>query len=564
MKTDLKTTSFTILLLISASIAVRAPAIPFSLSLIEPEIFPVLTNDANGADQSFGIFGRAMRMSNIERIWIFPRAPFTPVSDYITSIDTSVMPDRSDVEYLTKDPSGSPVDGSPVINTYISIFQGDGSDVIKDIIPLTFPPDHPYVFAGLFNSGAYIFSFNPEDIDVPGFEAFDLEDGKGIDDISVTGMADTKILKIQLRNGMSLVGYASGNSDGPREMNIQFGLDELKTYIGARRRLQFTEGAINWPLTSMIALYEAPGSPFHGQMLLGASPTGEVEMLSLKLIHDASATPASIYDTEMSIVDMAQSSIFYNKVVCAHSGEDNLISILHLGLDGNTAGLHHSIPKISDTMNSMMHRGIIHPYGTAGFMFLVYDSDTSPTSSELHFIYYPVESMTNDIVFQESGISVASGMVTDIMLFPKQGYATLIGTGTNTNSGVTSDFYMKVQVMCHPTCSACKELGADKCTRCQPRYELNATGSSGVGTCELEEEEIDPEEPEIVVADCGGQPVPACVKCEEAQPGFCQMCQNGFGLDEISERGTGQSCEICPVENCKDCELTDSGKNHYL
>lgn len=569
MVTKYRTTIITILMLAAGAFSAKAPVLPYTLSLAQPEVFPPLVQEATGTDQDYGIFGRAMKFGQKERLWIFPREPFTRTSYYITSIDTSKNPSQTQIEYLAADELGISVNGgAPAITSYMNIFANPSTDKIKDLISLSFPPDHPYVFAGLINNGAYIYSFHPEDIDVTGVNSFELEEGEGLENIELTGMNDVQILKIQLRNGMTLLGFASGASDGPREMDIQFGIDEIKRITDTRRVRRVllpTAGEITWPLKALIALYEGPGSPFQGQTLLGASPTGNLQTLALADIHNAAATPTNIYDTELVITDMAQSSIFYNKVVCGHSGEDDLISIVHLGFGGESAKIHHSIPQINSEMNFIIRGGIVHPFGTSGFLVMVYNSDTNPTSSEVHYINYPIESLTDGIMFGKVDIGQPSGMVTDVALFPRQGYAAFIGTGVNSGSGVASDFYIKAQIMCHPTCAACKGMSETQCTRCPPRLTLEAQGSSGMGMCVLEEEETNEDiEAPVIFATCGGEDIIGCVKCETAQPGFCQLCQKGFGLDEISERGTGQSCALCPVAGCMTCELTNSGKPSFF
>lgn len=559
-KNTVRITCTILMLAIASAQSMGMPPInQLTINLEEPNISEKFKRPAEEG-RTEPLFGKVLQTGNEERIWIFPRDPITPISALAATIRTSGSPDNADIVFttvtedlnaLTTDISGTPS------AKYLSMVTS--SAVVGDIIPLTLPPTMPYLFAATIDAQVCAISMSPysseSGVTVELFQ---------IDDMNCANLPSAidspRLYNMVLRSGFAVLIYGQGASDGVFQLDLDEGISYLTTTYGnnwqpsgTRRMLDNTQGRDDWSVSVLIALYERPGSAFHGETMLGVTAGGKFQALLLSNLLDNTVAPTDIFDIQKSVSDMVQSSMFFNKIVCAHADDsDHIISIV----DIEQGQVHHAIDRIDATANFIYHRGLVHPYGTSVYLFIIFGSATTPTTSSVHYLNYMVESLTTELEMVE----IATGLtgdefVTDMTFFPLQGYIAFTGIEVNSGSGVVSDLYFKAQIICHGSCATCTGLGDNECLSCPRGSELSLIGSGDVGTCELEE--IEQNE---VEANCGGVLIAKCIKCEEGFVGFCEICKAGAGLDKISERGdSGEFCIDCPTPNCKTCEFVSQG-----
>lgn len=501
---------------------------------------------AYGDTTSDPTFGRAISMSDEEKMWVFPRAPFTSVSNTIAYVDTSVEPSS----VFTVDAT----DGSDTRYT-TNILTDPITDEIHDIIAYSTPPQYAYNFAALINTGIYTVGFESSFDGNSDSNLYKIKDLTYIADLQLS-FTTPKLLEVQMNGGGALFIYGSGATDGPRMMNIRYGIDDAERADGqvvtSIDPATETRGQVTWSLQVLIGLYDEPLSPFMGNMVLGAAPgsSGDVSTMSLQEIgkyYPATIPdPTPVVSVGATINDMIQSSLFMNKVITAHSGGTDILSII----DHSDGSVFTTVAQPSSSFNHIYHRGLIHPFGTSVFFALAHDDATTPTDSTLLYLDYSQETEVSNLAVQEIAGLTSDAIWGDVILFRAQGYLALVGKGTDDDENL----YVKVNVLCHSTCAACEGLLENQCTRCPTGITL--VGSGGVGTCPVDEIEVTGDD---MVADCGGIQVPLCEECEEGFIGMCQLCQIGAGLgEELTERGTSDNCVRC-IDNCKHCELNARG-----
>lgn len=504
------------------------------VSLDNPKVYSTLEETRTP------VYGRIASMTDEEKMWIFPKEPFTAISGDIKMIDTSDADPSSVVEV---DASG----GS--FTDYVNVFSG--SDEIHDLVSYSTPPQYPYNFAVLINDGIYTAGMesnfdnsNPSQVDK-------LRDMTMITDLSLS-FTNPRCLEVQLNSGGAFLIYGSGGSDGPRMMNIRYGIDEIRredgNFVTSIPPVDDVRGEVTWPLQVLIGLYDAPFSPFVGNMVLGAAPGGQGALSTMSLQDIGRDTnggtapnPTSLLNVGAAITDMIQSTLFIDKIITAHSGGANILSIA----DINQNVVTDVVAKIDDTLNHIYYRGLIHPFGTSVYFALVQDDAAAPTASGLYYLDYSQEEETSNLAMMEIE-GLPDGIWADFALFRGQGYLALVGQ----NTGATADVYTKVQVLCHSSCDACDGITDSDCTRCPEGITLSS------GKCPVDEIELTADD---MVADCGGVNIPLCQVCEEDFIGFCQECQVGSRLGELNERATSEQCVRC-LPNCKICEENERGK----
>lgn len=512
-------------------------------------------------DRTEPFFGRAFQPNDEEMLWVFPRAPLTTASAMGAVIGTSVMPENAQLTFTTIQEDGTAITTNNPSTEYLALFSS-GTATFGDIIPFTFPPTYPYVFATTVDEQVCAMSMSPN-----GDGDFGLYN---IDDIECaalpSGISQPRLYRVRMRFGMAGLIYGQGAGDGVLQMDITEGISNLRSDHGynwepltRRRRMRLrilddTEGRTSWTVNVLIALYERPGSAYHGQTLLGVSSAGVFETLSLNDLLDTTIAPTEVADLEKGVSDIVQSSMFNDAIICGHSGDsDHIMSIVDIA-ESKTL---NTIDSIDSTMNHIYHRGIVHPYGTTVYLFLVYGSATTPTSSALYY-------MNHDMMSEPEATMIPTTLtgdqfITDMNFFPIQGYITFIGVDLATTSGSPSDLYFKAQILCHKSCATCESLGENQCLTCNRGFNLEKIGSGDTGTCEPEELEQNE-----VEANCGGVDIQKCIRCEDGFVGFCEICKAGAGLDKTSERGSGEFCIDCPVDNCETCEILSKGNLDLL
>lgn len=551
-------------------------------------------------------FGRAFRIDQEEKMFVFTRNKFTKDQPRITMIKTADDPDtisvvdsaidqtfEEDVEGNLGNPvyvastimydmfvaDTNPPGTDPTTPNLIPVYDG----TIYDIKLLSLPPVAKNNFLILMRTGSGAangnrgalaigaFTIAPED--VPDSEGIVFNPGQTLPTSSkifqVVAISldsepyeyeEPRLLVAYLENGATIILYGERKEGttspvGPLPTGFRefLNLAQLSNNIGGLDIEELSSlGYVQWEVRLLIALYDRPYSPLNGEDLVGVDSDGVISTITISNLNGAEGEQKMLVNLGMLVTDMIQSTSFYNKLICGHSGEKNIISIVHIG---DEPALYYTIPQIDSNMNYIMENGIRNPFGTTVYMFLVYDSDRFPSESALYFFDYPIEDTNFPIELMKSEIDVGNdkSVMNDFKFFPDQGYIAIVGTDYSNDD--PADFYLKAQIMCYRTCATCNGPAIDQCTTCPSGISLEVI-QDGQGTCE----EVDMGLTQTdLVADCGGAEIPRCSRCEANQPGFCQSCQIGAGLDELTDRGTGASCVQCPVENCMTCEMTPTG-----